>query len=74
MQHHLLLKNISMLINKGQIIGDHDERAEALAEAALADKKRSGGTIPLIIPTEIGHCEIIPTPVEELTAFVKAGQ
>lgn len=35
MQHHLLLKNISMLINKGQIIGDHDERAEALAEAGV---------------------------------------
>lgn len=33
MQHHLLLTNISPLINKGQIIGDHDERAEALASA-----------------------------------------
>lgn len=40
----------------------------------LSDKKRSGGTIPLIIPTKIGHCDIIPTPVNELTAFVEAGQ
>ena len=39
----------------------------------LSDKKRSGGTIPLIIPDRIGHCKIVPTPVEELTAFVKAG-
>lgn len=48
--------------------------AEELVGYMLSDKKRSGGTIPLIIPAEIGHCEIIPTPVEELTAFVKAGQ
>ena len=39
----------------------------------LSDKKRSGGTIPLIIPRKIGHCDIVPTPVEALTAFVKAG-
>ena len=39
----------------------------------LSDKKRSGGTVPLIIPTTIGHCDIVPTPVEELKAFVEAG-
>ncbi len=35
MEHHLVLTNISPLINNGQIIGDHDERAEALAEAGV---------------------------------------
>ena len=48
--------------------------AEELVRYMLSDKKRSGGTIPLIIPTRIGNCEIIPTPVEELTAFVRSGQ
>ena len=47
--------------------------AEELVHYMLSDKKRSGGTIPLIIPREIGRCDIIPTPVEELTAFVEAG-
>ena len=47
--------------------------AEELVQYMLSDKKRSGGTIPLIIPTSIGHCDIVPTPVEELTAFVRAG-
>ena len=47
--------------------------AEELVHYMLSDKKRSGGTIPLIIPREIGSCDIIPTPVEELTDFVKAG-
>ena len=44
-----------------------------LVQYMLSDKKRSGGTIPLIIPDRIGHCKIVPTPVEELTAFVEAG-
>lgn len=39
----------------------------------LSDKKRSGGTVPLIIPTTIGHCDIVPTPVEELEAFIQSG-
>ena len=47
--------------------------AEELVQYMLSDKKRSGSAIPLIIPTEIGHCEIVPTPVEALTAFVQAG-
>lgn len=33
MEHHLVLPTLSMLINKGMIIGEHDERAEALAAA-----------------------------------------
>lgn len=35
MEHHLLLPNISMLINGGQLIGDWEERAEALADAGV---------------------------------------
>lgn len=47
--------------------------AEELAHFMLSDKKRSGGTVNLIIPREIGRCEIVPTPVEKLTAFVEEG-
>ena len=47
--------------------------AQELAHYMLNDKKRSGGTVNLIIPREIGRCEIVPTPVEELAAFVEAG-
>lgn len=47
--------------------------AEELAHFMLSDKKRSGGTVNLIIPREIGRCEIIPTPVEKLAAFVETG-
>ena len=39
----------------------------------LSDKKRTGGTVNLIIPNTIGNCSIVPTPVEQLRSFIEAG-
>ncbi len=39
----------------------------------LSDKKRSGGTVNLIIPEKIGSCKIVPTPVGDLKSFIEAG-
>lgn len=47
--------------------------AEALFHSALSDKKRSGGTVNLIVPAAIGDCRILPTPVEKLKAFIEEG-
>ena len=47
--------------------------AEALAEAALADKKRAGGDITLVIPKKIGVCELKKVPVSELLPIIRAG-
>lgn len=47
--------------------------AHQLYTSALSDKKRAGGTVNLIIPREIGHCDIVPTPVEKLESFIKEG-
>ena len=49
------------------------ESAAALYQAALSDKKRAGATVNLIIPTDIGHCNICPTAVEQLESLIKAG-
>lgn len=46
---------------------------EALAEAALADKKRAGGNITLVIPKKIGLCELKTMPVAELLPVIRAG-
>lgn len=46
---------------------------EELAEIALSDKKRDGGTVNLIVPKALGDCVVLPTPVEALTDFIKAG-
>lgn len=50
-----------------------DYGAEELYRCALSDKKRSGNTVQLIIPREIGDCAIVPTSVEALLPFLQAG-
>ena len=47
--------------------------AEALANAALSDKKRSGGTVKLILPKAVGECAIVPTPISQLESIIQAG-
>jgi len=47
--------------------------ASDIYRSALSDKKRSGGTVNLIIPERIGFCRIQPTPVEKLQSFLEAG-
>lgn len=47
--------------------------AEELYNAALSDKKRSGGTVNLIVPRQIGRCEIYPVEVATLRSFIEAG-
>ena len=46
---------------------------QALAEAALADKKRSGRDITLVIPQRIGKCALRKIPVTELLPVIAAG-
>ena len=47
--------------------------AEALASAALSDKKRAGDTVKLILPKAVGECAIVPTPVSKLESIMQAG-
>ena len=47
--------------------------AAQLYNSALSDKKRSGGTVNLIIPEAIGRCAIIPTAITDLETFIQAG-
>nr|WP_326214994.1 3-dehydroquinate synthase [uncultured Oscillibacter sp.] len=47
--------------------------AEALAQAALSDKKRAGDTITVVVPRRIGACELRKLPVSELLPLIAAG-
>ena len=40
---------------------------------ALSDKKRSGGTVNLIVPRAIGECMIHSIPVDQMLSFIEAG-
>ena len=47
--------------------------ADDLFTCALSDKKRIGNAVNLIIPRQIGRCDIVSTPICELTSFIEAG-
>lgn len=47
--------------------------AAELSSVAHSDKKRNGSSIDLIVPCAIGHCQIVPTHIEELQAFIEKG-
>ena len=46
---------------------------DALANAALLDKKRAGGVITLVVPRCIGECTLLDVPVEQLAEIFRAG-
>ncbi|MPN48647.1 3-dehydroquinate synthase [bioreactor metagenome] len=46
---------------------------EALANAALSDKKRAGGQMTLVVPRGIGDCTLMDIPVEQLERVFRAG-
>lgn len=64
---------IIALLNRFGLPTCCDYSAEALANAAMLDKKRSGERIHLIIPNAIGDCAIVPTDIDELEAFIQKG-
>ena len=50
-----------------------DYTAQALAAAALSDKKRRGDTLPLVLPEAIGRCRLEPVSVSELPDWFRDG-
>ena len=46
---------------------------EQLYQAALSDKKRAADTVTLVIPREIGLCDLCPTPVAQLKSLIETG-
>lgn len=61
------------LLNRFSLSTSTEFNAAMICDTALADKKRSGNTINLIVPQQIGQCSVTPTPVSELESFIKAG-
>lgn len=47
--------------------------ADTLYQYTLSDKKRTGNSVNLIIPRQIGTCQIHNIPINELQSFIKAG-
>ena len=64
---------IQSILKKFDLPTETGYSAEDLFAYTLSDKKRSGGTVNLIIPKAIGQCDIVPTPVDSLKSFIEAG-
>ena len=47
--------------------------AKDLAKAALADKKRDGGSITIPLPARVGECVLYKVNVDELEGFIAKG-
>ena len=64
---------LKSVIEKFHLPSSTSFTAKQLYDSALSDKKRTGGTVNLIIPKAIGCCEIVPMPVIALESFIKEG-
>ena len=47
--------------------------AAQLAQIALSDKKRKGGSITLVLPDKVGNSRLHPVSADSLTAFFEGG-
>ena len=64
---------IAACLEKNHLPTGTDFSLEALAEAALSDKKRAGGAITLVVPEKIGRCVLKKLLVAELLPVIRAG-
>ena len=64
---------IAAVLTRNHLPVSTEYGAEELAAAALADKKRTGGDITLVIPRRIGDCCLKKIPVTELLSVFRAG-
>lgn len=62
-------ENVCRIIEKFSLPIDTDISGEELYSAMLSDKKRSGEKISLVIPREIGSCEICSFEIEKMRDF-----
>jgi len=67
------LEALESLLEKYNLPSKSPYGAEALADKALSDKKRSGNTITIVVPTAAGRSELMPIPVSELLSWAKDG-
>lgn len=64
---------ITAALNKYRFPLDCPYTAAQLTEAALKDKKRMGDTITLVVPIELGDCQLVKVPVDQLESIIEKG-
>jgi len=67
------LTELLALLRQYDLPTDCPYPAQAIAQAAMADKKRGGDTITLVIPRAVGNCVLYPLEVDRLEEWVQTG-
>ncbi len=62
---------LSALLQKYDFDITCDYNADDIYNALLADKKRRGGTIAVVLPRAIGECVLVNMPLDELQSLLK---
>ena len=68
-----LSKKLDTLISKCGLPTKCPYTAEELYKVALSDKKRSGGSITVVLPKHEGECVLKKITVDELLEYIKKG-
>ena len=66
-------KQITETLTKFQLPTATSLASDELYRSTLSDKKRSGGTVNLILPKSIGDCIIYPLSIDQMKSFIEAG-
>ena len=73
-KHGFCTKNtadeIRALIEQFGLPTETDRSAEEIVKTALGDKKRQSGTLTLVVPTKIGHCDLHKISVDALPDWI----
>ncbi len=64
---------LALLEQYGLPTDTHQDSA-SVYETALGDKKRQSDSLTLIVPRQIGRCDLHKIPVEELPRWIEAGR
>ena len=64
---------VAALLRKYDLPTETDYTADELYDTMLLDKKFSGGRLHLVVPREIGCCDIMPVTPDELRFWLEAG-
>ncbi len=69
----ICLETLESLLKKYDLPCTSPYGAANLADKALSDKKRSGDSITIVVPTAVGKSKLMPIPVNELKSWAKDG-
>ncbi len=67
------LTTLQQLLLRFELPTETSFSPEEILEAALKDKKRTGGTMTLVIPSGLGQCTLYEILVSELEDFIREG-